>query len=338
MKKKVVTLGEILLRLSPQGNKRIVNSTFFEINYGGAEINVAVDLANLGIDTKLVTKAPQNELGDAALRHARSYGVDISNVARGGEKIGTYFLESGFSVRSSKVIYDRKYSAFSKVSIDEFDLDAIFSDACLFHVSGITLAVSSEAFELAEFFMKEAKKRGITVSFDFNYRSKVWTLKEASKGIKKILKYVDIALAGYLDFINILGLDIEKGCQDETILDCYQILYPKVMEKYNFKYIVSSVRKVVSASKNIYSGLLFNGKEIVSSKEYEVDIIDRVGSGDAFTSGFLYGYLTEANDNYKIEFASASAVLKHTIPGDANLVAKNEIEQLFKGTGYDVGR
>lgn len=338
MKKKVVTLGEILLRLSPPGNQRFINSTSFEINYGGAEINVAIDLANLGIDTKLITKAPKNELGDAALRHVKSYGVDTSNVARGGDKIGTYFLETGFSVRGSKVLYDRKHSAFSKVSIDEFDLDKIFSDASLFHVSGITLAVSQEAFELAEFFMKEAKKRNILVSFDFNYRSKMWTLKEASQGIEKILKYVDIALAGHLDFINILGLDMGEGYKRDNILDCYQILYPKVMEKYNFKYIVSSVRKVVSASKNIYSGLLFNGEEIVSSREYEVDIIDRVGSGDAFTSGFLYGLLTEGNDNYKIEFAAASAVLKHTIPGDTNLVTKDEVESLFKGTGYDVGR
>jgi 2-dehydro-3-deoxygluconokinase len=338
MKNKVVTLGEILLRLSPPGNQRFINSTTFEINYGGAEINVAVDLANLGVDTTLVTKVPANELGDAALRHANSYGVDTSFVARGGEKIGTYFLETGFSLRSSKVLYDRKYSAFSTVSKDEFDIDAIFEGVSLFHVSGITLAVSPEAFEVAEFFMKKAKEKGITVSFDFNYRSKMWSLKDASIGIEKVLKYVDIAFAGYLDFINILGIPMGEGYIGENILGCYKTLYPKVMEKYNFKYIVSSVRNVVSASKNLYSGFVFNGKDIEISKEYEVDIIDRVGSGDAFTSGFLYSYLTDATDNYKIEFATASAVLKHTIPGDTNIVTKEEIERLFKGIGYDVGR
>jgi 2-dehydro-3-deoxygluconokinase len=338
MNKKVVTLGEVLLRLSPPGNQRIINSSSFDVNYGGAEINVAVNLSILGVNTTAITKVPDNEIGEAAVRHIESFGVNTSYIARGGERLGIYFLENGFSLRSSKVIYDRKHSSISKASVSEFDVDAIFSGVSLFHVSGITLGLSPEALELGEYFMKKAKEKGITVSFDFNYRSKLWSLNEAANGIERVLKYVDIAFAGYLDFINILGFHSEESCFEENILNCYKDLYPKVMEKYGFKYIVSSARKVVSASKNIYKGIVFNGKEMLVSREYEVDIIDRVGSGDAFTAGFLYGYLAELDDSYKVEFAAASAALKHTILGDVNLVTKDEVEKLFKGVSYDVGR
>lgn len=334
MMKKVVTMGELLLRLSPPGRERFINSREFEINYGGAELNVGANLANLGIDVTAITKAPKNEVGDSGIRHLKSYGLDTSHIARGGERLGIYFLETGYSIRNSKVIYDRKNSSFSKVSIDEFDTDAIFDGASLFHVSGITLAVSQDAFDLAEFFMKEARKRGITVSFDFNYRSKMWTLDEARRGIEKILKYVDIAFGGHLDFTNILGFETDKN----DLIERYADLYPKAMEKYGFKYIVSSVREVLSASRNIYRGMVFNGREILTSKEYDIDIVDRVGSGDAFTTGFLYSFLMSKDDSYKIEFATASAALKHTVQGDSNPVSEEEIEALFGGNGFDVGR
>lgn len=332
--KKVVTMGELLLRLSPPGKGRFISANCFEANYGGAELNVAVNLANLGLDVSAITKVPENEIGSAALRHLKSYGVDTSHIARGGERLGIYFLENGYSIRSSKVVYDRKYSSITAVSIDEFDIDAIFKDADLFHVSGITLALSQDAFKLSEYFMQEAQKRGITVSFDFNFRSKLWTLEECKAGIEKILKYVDIALCGYLDFTNILGFTSDK----ETLIEKYQDLYPQVAEKYGFKYIVSSMRDVLSASKNNYKGLIFNGQEMLISKEYSIDIIDRVGSGDAFTSGFLYAFLNSDSDDYRIEFAAASAALKHTIEGDSNPVSKSEVEALFAGKGFDVGR
>lgn len=338
MNKKVVTLGEILLRLSPPDNKRIINSNLFDVNYGGAESNVAVNLSLLGIETTIVTKLPDNELGKAAVRHLNGYGVNTENILFDGDRMGAYFLENGVSSRNSKVIYDRKNSAFSQSKISDFDFDSIFKDAKLFHVSGITLGLSKEMSELARVFMKEAKTRNITVSFDFNYRSKLWTLEEASESIKQVLEYVDIAFAGYLDFTNILGIHPQKTYNQNNIFDCYQELYPKVSEKYGFKYIVSSIRNSISASENNYTGIFYNGKEIISSKEYNVKIVDRVGSGDAFTSGFIYSYLKNKEDRYKAEFATASAVLKHSIFGDVNLVTKDEIESLFDKKGFDVVR
>lgn len=336
MKKKIVTLGEILLRLSPANNQKIMGAKAFEVNYGGAELNVAVNLSLLGIDTVPVTKVPENEIGEAALGSLKSYGVDTSKIILGGERLGAYFLENGYSLRNSKVIYDRKYSAFSLSNIAEYNIEEILKGADLFHVSGITLALGKNTFEIAEAFMKKAKEMSIPVSFDFNYRSKLWTLEESSKGIESILKYVDIAFAGHLDFINILRIEREYTGND--IQELYSDLYPKVMEKYDFKYIVSSSRETLSANKNNYRGLMYNGKEILLSREYQVDIIDRVGSGDAFTSGFLYSFLQEKEDTYKINFAAASAVIKHTIHGDVNNVRKYEIENLFQNDSFDVSR
>ncbi len=337
MSKKVVSLGEILLRLSPSNYQRIVNSKSFEINYGGAEMNVAANLSILGIDSVAVTKVPDNEIGEAALSNLKSHGVNISYIPKGGERIGTYYLETGYSIRNSKVIYDRKDSSFAKSHISEYDVEKILEGADLFHVSGITLAISPLAFEIAETFMKKANEMGIKVSFDFNYRSKLWSLEEASIKIKKILPYVNIAFAGYLDFINILGFKSET-CYEEDILKCYEELYPKVLEKYNFEYIASSIRKTVSASKNIYKGLVYDGKSINISKEYEIEIIDRVGSGDAFTTGFLYSYLMGKSSEYIVQFATASAAIKHTIHGDTNIINKSDIENLFEKDSFDVSR
>ncbi len=338
MNKKVAVMGELLLRLSTPGKQRFLNSTSFDINYGGAELNVAVNLATLGIDVKAITKVAPNEIGNAAIRNLKSYGVNTDHIARGGERVGIYFLETGHSIRNSKVVYDRKDSAFSKTTISDYDIDAVFEGVSLFHVSGITLAISQETFQVAEFFMKEAQARGIKVSFDFNYRSKLWSHAEARVRISKILKYVDIAFAGYLDFINILGYKTDKT----DISEIYEELYPKVIKDHDFEYIVSSVRNVVSASKNIYRGICCKGRELIFSKEYHIDIIDRVGSGDAFAAGFLFGYLMNASDNYKVEFAAGAAAMKHTIAGDSNLVVKEEIETLFKSNslddGFDVGR
>lgn len=338
MNNKVVTLGEILLRLSPPENQRIINSDYFDVHYGGAEINVAVNLAILGMSTKVVTKVPDNQLGNAAIRHLNSFGVDSSEIIKGEERIGTYFLEKGMSIRNSKVIYDRKDSAFSLSNVSEYDIENILKGAKLFHVSGITLALGKNTYEIAKAFMKKAKEMSITVSFDFNYRSKLWTLEEASLGIKDVLKYVDIAFAGYLDFVNILNYECQVEYNEDNLIKIYETLYPKVMRDYGFQYIVSSYRKTSSASENEYTGFLYNGEKIVCSKNYKVNIIDRVGSGDSFTSGFLFGYLNEKDDKYKIEFATGSGAIKHTILGDINLISQKEIENLFKDNSFDVGR
>lgn len=334
MNKKVVTLGEMLLRLSTNNNNRFITSKSFDIHFGGAEINVGVNLANLGLNSYVITKVPNNDIGTASVNYLKSHGVYTDYVKTGSERLGIYFLEQGTSLRNSKVIYDRADSAFCNIDIDELDIDEILENTDLFHVSGITLTLSEKTFELSKLILQKCKEKNITTSFDFNYRSKLWTLQEAKEKIVEILPYVDIAFAGYLDFINILGFKTDAT----NLMDTYKDLYPKVAEKYNFKYIVSSMRDVISASKNNYKCILFHNDNIYESKQYQIDIVDRVGSGDAFTSGFLYSFLTSDDNNYRIQFAAASAAIKHTIVGDANLTTKEEIENLFNSDSFEIGR
>ncbi|WP_062046563.1 sugar kinase [Bacillus sp. JCM 19034] len=337
--KKVVTLGEVLMRLSPPGHDRIIGSQSFEAIYGGSEGNVAVALKAFGMQTSLVTKIPDNAIGDAAIHSFQAYGVDTSQIIRGGERLGTYYLENGYSIRPSKVVYDRKYSSITEANIDEFDLDAIFADADLFHVSGITLGISEKAFQLAQVFMQESRRRHVPVSFDFNYRSKLWKTEEAKEKFLQVLPHVNIAFAGLLDFTTFLGID-KKVVENVDEMNDYQRIYESVNNQFGFQYIVSSFRDVVSASNNNYQGLVFNGgnSKISLSKKYNVDIIDRVGAGDSFTAGFLYSYLTNQVDTYKVEFATAAGALKHTIFGDSLKATVEEIENLFKSGAYHVQR
>lgn len=338
MTRRVVALGEVLLRLSPLGRSRLVGSQSLEVNYGGSEANVAVALSQYGIETALVTKIPQHELGDAAIHKLRGYGVDMSHVVRGGERLGVYYLENGYSIRPSKVIYDRRNSAIAEAEIDEFDRDRIFSGRDLFHVSGITLGISEKSFQLAKAFMAEAKKRGLKVSFDFNYRSKLWSLTEAKEKFQQVLEYVDIVFAGRLDFIHFLGIKTDPSVPEDRILADHEDLCRQIRDRYKFDYIVSSVRSVQSASRNSYQGCIFDGKNLYVSRKYTVDIVDRVGTGDAFTAGFVYGYLTGKDNPYMAEFATASAALKHTIPGDVISASPNEIENLFTTRDFHVQR
>lgn len=327
---RVVTLGEVLLRLSPPNRNRLVDSRTLEVNYGGSEANVAVALSQYGVETALVTKLPEHELGDAAIHTLRGFGVDVSHVVRGGDRLGVYYLENGYSIRPSKVIYDRKHSSIAQARIDEFDLDEIFAGRDLFHVSGITLGISESSFQLAKACMEKAKETGLKVSFDFNYRSKLWSLEEATKKFEQVLEYVDIVFAGHLDFTNILGIKVDERFAKNDIQDYYENLYRKVHVRYPFTFIASSIRSVESASRNRYQGLIFDGKDIYASQAYTVDIVDRVGTGDAFTAGFIYSYLTGQDEQYKVEFATASAALKHTISGDTVAATPAEVERLFK--------
>jgi 2-dehydro-3-deoxygluconokinase len=338
MTKKVVVLGEILLRLSPIGRNRIIGSKYLEVNVGGSETNVAVALSNYGIEAYLVSKLPENELGDTAIREIKAFGVDTSNIIRGGDRIGIYFLENGHSIRPSKVIYDRKNSSIASAKIEEYDIDKIFEEKDLFHVSGITLAISEDAFELAKELMKTAKDKGIKVSFDFNYRSKLWSIEQAKEKFNQILKYVDILIGNHLDFTHILDIKSEKDLKNTDIKSYYDDLYSKVYNKYGFEYIVSSMRKVDSASQNTYQGFMYHRNKTYTSKKYHLEIVDRVGTGDAFAAGFLYSYLTGKDNNYIIEFSAASAALKHTIPGDLTIANVVEIEQLFNSCSFAVQR
>lgn len=339
--KKIVTLGEIMLRLSPQGRDRILGANSFDVNYGGGEANVAAALAQFGIEAKFVSKLPDNELGDSAIKHLRGLGVDTSAVVRGGERIGIYYLENGFSVRNSMVVYDRAGSSFATATVEDFNIDEILKGYDMLLVSGITLGLSEDGFKIGKAFMERAKELGMEVAFDSNYRAKLWTLEEAGAKITQIIGLVDIFFAGHLDFRNILGFTPNKDEETDGILPYYQDLYEQVIAKYsNLKYIVSSARTVKSASKNIYNGMIFNSstKEILTSKKYDLDIVDRVGTGDSYTAGSLYGFAAGKSAQYTVDFAASSAALKHTIAGDANLVKVKEVEALFKSNSFDVAR
>lgn len=338
--KKVISLGEIMLRLSPKNRDRILGSQSLEVNYGGGEANVTCLLAQLGIETKYVSKLPDNYLGDSAINHLRGFGIDTTSIIRSGNRIGIYFLENGFSVRNSSVIYDRAHSAFSMATIKDFEIDKILNGYDILLTSGITLGLSDNGFLIGKAFMKRAKELGLEVAFDFNYRGKLWTLQEARDKISQILEYIDIVFAGHLDFTNILNFTSVKTIEVDGFDEYYIDLCNQVSKKYNFKYIASSIREVKSASRNIYNGILYNSftKTIIKSKKYDISIVDRVGSGDSFTAGLLYSYIKNKDDQYIIDFASASAALKHTISGDTNLVKVSEIEGLFKSNNFDVFR
>ncbi len=335
---RVVTLGEVLLRLSPAGQTRLLGSRHFGVNYGGSELNVAAALSGFGIPCKAITKVPANDLGYSAIKELNCFGIDTSSIATGGERIGVYYLENGYSVRPSKVIYDRRNSAFSKISPDEFDIEQILDGAEVFHVSGITLGVSKNAFQLAKAFMERASETGVKVSFDFNYRSKLWTIGEATKKFREVLPLADIVFGSYFDFCHILGKSPVADLSRADLLQYYQSLYETMFERYKPEFMISSLREVESANRNSYQGLLFHNHRIDRSKKYVLDIVDRVGTGDAFAAGFLYAYLTKRQLPEAINFAAASAAFKHTIPGDVLIARVSEIEQLIDSCSCNVQR
>ena len=333
--KKIVTLGEIMLRLSPKDYNRVPTADLFEAHYGGGEANVAIALSQFGIETSFITRLPQNELAEGAIKHLKSFGVDTKNITFGKGRMGIYFLEKGYSVRNSKVIYDREFSAFSFGEESDFSWDDIFYGKDIFHISGISFAINENTYRFSLQAMKEAKSRGLEISFDFNYRAKLWSLSEASQKIKTFIHMVDILFASHLDFINILGHDIPhpKG----NLKTYYENIYKDLSKEYNFKCIVSSIRDIHSASQNGYGGVLYTGG-IYQGKTYEIDIIDRVGTGDAFTGGFLGAYAKGKGPQFCIDFAVGSGALKHTITGDAICTSFYEIEEFISKDSFVINR
>ncbi|MGL4394499.1 MAG: PfkB family carbohydrate kinase [Brevinema sp.] len=333
--KQVVTLGEVMLRLSPQGNLRFNQASSFEAVYGGGEVNVAVSLANYGHKTHFVTRLPKHEIGQSAVEFIRKMNVNTDYIVRGGERVGIYFLENGVSMRPSKVVYDRAHSAISTASIEEFDFDEIFKGKDWFHFTGITPALSKESAELTAFAVKKAKEHGLKVSVDLNYRKKLWTPEEAQSVMVPLMKYVDVCIGNEEDAEKVLGLkpqgsDIHKG---ELSLEGYQNLLKTLTETYSFECATCSLRESFSASDNGWSGLAYDGKEFYHSKHYNIRIVDRVGAGDSFAGGFIHGLITKNDARYAIEFAAAASALKHTIFGDFNLVSIEEVETLMGGDG-----
>ncbi|MBS4538668.1 sugar kinase [Clostridium sp. D2Q-11] len=333
MSKKVVTMGEIMLRLSTPGYKRFNQAEKFDVTYGGGEANVAVSLANYGLDPYFVSKLPGNPIGQSAVNHLRRFGVNTDYISRGGERVGIYYLEAGASMRPSKVVYDRANSAIAEATLEDFDFDSIFEGAEWFHFSGITPALSKEAAKLTEEALKAAKKHNVTVSVDLNYRKKLWTPEEAKETMSRLMEYVDVCIGNEEDAEKTLGFkpgetDVTKG---ELELDGYKSIFKQMKEKFNFKYVVTTLRESYSASDNGWSALIYDGNEFYHSRKYDIRIVDRVGGGDSFAGGLIYSLVDGKDFKDALEFAVAASAMKHTISGDFNLVSVDEVMTLVNG-------
>jgi KHG/KDPG family aldolase/carbohydrate kinase, pfkB family len=330
---KIVTLGEIMLRLSPAGNYRFVQSESFQIFPGGGEANVAVSLANYGHTACFVSKLPSHEIGQIAVNALRRYGVKTEYISRGGDRVGLYYAETGASMRPSKVIYDRAHSAIAEADISDFDFDKIMEDADWFHWSGITPAISDKAAEIVRVACEAAKRHGVTVSVDLNFRKKLWTSEKAISVMRPLMQYVDVCIGNEEDANMCLGYkpdaDVEGG---KTDAEGYYEIFKGMMKEFGFKYVVSTLRESYSASHNGWKALIYDGKTFYESKHYDINpIIDRVGGGDSFSAGLIHGLLSYEDQAKALEFAVAASALKHTIPGDFNLVSTSEVESLAKG-------
>ena len=335
---KLVTMGEIMLRLSTPGNQKYIQATQFDINYGGGEANVAVSLANYGHEAEFVTKVPQNPIGECAVAALRKYGVETKNIARGGDRLGIYFLETGAAMRASNVTYDRANSSIATATADDFDFDKIFDGADWFHFTGITPAISDMAAEVTEAACKAAKAHGVTVSCDLNFRKKLWSSEKAQKVMSNLMQYVDVCIGNEEDADKVLGFkpantDVTSG---ELNLAGYEDIFKQMVAKFGFKYVISSLRVSHSASDNGWSACIYSAQtdEFYHSREYRISpIVDRVGGGDSFAGGTICGFVDGKNFKEALEFGVAASALKHTIPGDFNLVTRDDVDALAGGDG-----
>lgn len=330
---RIVTLGEIMLRLSPAGCKRFVQVDNFDIIWGGGEANVAVSCANYGHEAYFVSKLPEHEIGQAAVNALRRYGVDTRFIARGGARVGIYYCETGASMRPSKVIYDRAGSAIAEADPEDFDFDRIMEGTDWFHWSGITPAISDKAARLVRLACEAAKRRGVTVSVDLNFRKKLWTSEKAISVMRPLMKYVDVCIGNEEDAELCLGFkpdaDVEAG---ETSAEGYRGIFRAMAEEFGFKYVVSTLRESFSATHNGWKAMIYNGTDFYESRRYDINpIVDRVGGGDSFSGGLIHGLLTMSTQGEALEFAVAASALKHTVPGDFNLVSIAEVEALAGG-------
>ncbi|RHV88519.1 sugar kinase [Lachnospiraceae bacterium OF09-33XD] len=332
---RVITLGEIMLRLAPQGYNRFVQATSLEATYGGAEANVAVSLANYGIASSFITKLPKHQIGDVALNELRRYGVDVQHIVRGGDRLGIYYLEKGASQRPSLVIYDRAGSSMQKAEVEDFDWAQIFQDADWFHFTGISPALGDNVAAICMEACREAKKRGITVSCDLNYRKKLWTKEKAARVMGELAQYVDICIANEEDANDIFGISSEHSdvVGGQLNYKAYQKVAAQLSEQCGFKKVAITLRSSISASDNKWAALLYTGQQSYFSKEYKIHIVDRVGGGDSFSAGLIFGELMDYAPQQTIEFAVAASCLKHSIEGDLNHVSADEVRKLMDGDG-----
>jgi len=330
---KTVCFGEIMLRLSPPGYERFVQTGSFVAGYAGGEANVAVSLANFGYDSYFVTKVPRHEIGQAAVNRLRSYGVCTRYVARGGKRLGIYFLETGASQRPSKVVYDRANSAISQVAPGEFDWDTILDGADWFHFTGITPALGAGPVAVTMEAVKMARAKGIKVSADLNYRKKLWSSEEANRVMSGLMEYVNVAIGNEEDAEMVFG--IKAADSDVTAGSInwagYQGVAKQLMTRFKLEKVAITLRESLSASDNNWSAMLYDGQEFHFSRQYKIHIVDRVGGGDSFAAGLIHALLAGKTSVQAVEFAAAASCLKHSIFGDFNLVAEAEVEALAGG-------
>lgn len=333
MGKKVVTFGEIMLRLSPPDYQRFIQTDSFDVTYGGGEANVSISLANFGLDSYYITKLPNNSIGDAALNHLRRFGVKADYIVRGGDRLGIYFLEIGVAQRPSKVIYDRTHSAIAEAKVGDFDWDKIFQDTQWFHFTGITPALSDTAADLTLEAVKKAKQNNLKVSCDLNYRRKLWSTEKANKVMTSLMDYVDIVLGNEEDAEKIFSIkapksDISVGQLNE---EGYKFVAKELIKRFKFELATITLRESYSASDNGWSALAYDGEKFYISTKYRVHIVDRVGGGDAFAGGLIYSLISGNQIQEALEFAVAASCLKHTIPGDFNMISVEEARSVQKG-------
>lgn len=322
-------MGELMLRLSPPGYERFVQANSLQVTFGGGEANVAAALSQYGHDVYFVTKLPKHDVGQAAINHLQRYGIKSDYVVRGGDRIGIYFLEKGASMRPSRVIYDRAGSAISEAEVHDFAFDEIFRDVDWFHFTSITPALGEKAFRLTLAALKAAKKNGVTISLDMNYRKKLWSVEEAADRMLQLMPYVDVFIGNAWDVENILKMPLEQFSNEK---EKYQAIFKKMQEAFGIRFMITTNRVSHSASDNSLSARIYNEHKFYESKTYDMHIVDRVGGGDAFAGAMIHGILDEHMDEkMALEFAVAASALKHTVEGDFNIATVEEIMTLVEG-------
>ncbi len=334
---KIVTFGELMLRLQPYNYERFVQCDHVEFTFGGGEANVAVSLANYGMDATFVTKLPNHAIGQAAINSLRRYGVDTTKIVRGGDRVGTYFNEKGASQRGSVCIYDRANSAIALSSPEDFNWDEIFEGASWFHFTGITPALGGNMVEICKQACKAAKARGVKISCDLNYRGKLWTRAEAREAMTELCKYVDVCISNEEDAKDVFGIEAEATdiYAGELNHEGYKSVAKQLADKFGFDMVAITLRESHSAFDNGWSAMLYNVQknEYCFSKKYNLHIIDRVGGGDSFGGGLIYSLLSGKDTQAAVEFAVAASALKHSVEGDYNMVTTAEVEKLAGGDG-----
>lgn len=329
--KKVVTMGEIMLRLSTPGYQKIQQAHTFEIHYGGGEANVAIGLSQLGLNSSFVSKLPCSEVGMSAKQFLNRYGVETNDMIFGGDRIGIYFLEKGYSIRPTKIIYDRSGSAFSQSKVEEYDFDQIFADANWFHISGITPALNDDIFQLTSMALEAAKRKGLTTSLDLNYRSSLWSFAEARRKMTMLMKDVDACIGVEpLELLDEEGKEIKDGLPRNPSPSDYESIMKMMYERFGLTSIAMTYRDQLSVNHHHLKAMLYDGHNFYRSAEMNVEIVDRVGTGDAFSTGLIYSLVNEYEPQKAVDFATACFALKHTVEGDVSVETLADVECFVK--------